>query len=85
MTYQRGSVERIVVTVRYPDGSTKVTEIEDPQSLKFIALHEDHVSSDEVETYNVSEDDWAQNPAMMLYRWDKTQGIPFCTHNGCSR
>jgi hypothetical protein len=83
--FKRGSVVRVTVEIEYPDGSRKVADLPEPGSLSTIVLDPAQVPADDQPRFNVSETDWKQNPSMMLYpemRGD--QGIPFCTHNGCS-
>lgn len=82
-TYERGTVTKISFEITYPDGSTKTSDVDDPSNVKKIVFSDDDVADGDVETFNVSTDDWKQNPSMMLYGKAQPAGIPFCTHNGC--
>jgi hypothetical protein len=84
--HQRGKVVKATFEIEYPDGSTKVSEIDNPQDVGYIAFDEAHIRENDRGRYNVSESDWKENPAMMIYARgaDVAElGIPFCTHNGC--
>lgn len=84
-TFQRGVVKRIAVEIEYPDGSTKSTEIENPEQVSAIAFSEATIQDTDLGAYNVSESDWKENPAMMVYSNSSVsqRPLPFCTHNGC--
>jgi hypothetical protein len=84
--FQRGKLTKVTFEIEYPDGSTKVSELEDPESVKRLSFDEAYVDDGDQQTFNASEADWKQNPAMIIYReTGGGGGIPFCTHNGCSQ
>jgi hypothetical protein len=81
---QRGKVVGITFAIEYPDGSRKVTEVENPEDVKSIAFDQESIAPGDEGRFNVSETDWKQNPSMIIYPQVGNPGIPFCTHNGCS-
>lgn len=83
--HKRGTVRKVTFEIEYPDGSSKVSELDDPGNVGLIAFDEQHVRDGDLELYNVSESDWEQNPAMVVYKKSDPKGIPFCTHNGCKK
>jgi hypothetical protein len=92
-TYQRGVVKRVTFEIEYPDGSSKTAELEDSEGLVLIAFDESHVEAEDLPSFNVSDTEWKQNPAMVVYKRGAIsaeaaatpKGIPFCTHNGCKQ
>lgn len=84
MAFDRGKVKSITVEIEYPDGSRKTETVDDPDKVLAIAFAEDQVAPEDLSQFNVSEDDWKQNPAMILI-YEGPESIPFCTHNGCKR
>jgi hypothetical protein len=72
--FQRGHVTRVTFEVEYPDGSTAKSEVKDPQDLEMIAFSGDHVSPEATDKFNVSPDDWKQNPTMLLRYSSKPEG-----------
>ena len=80
--FQRGVVKGITFEIEYPDGSTKTARIDDPGSVTGIAFDPAHLAGEDVGMFNVSADDWKQNPAMIIQK-RSYPSIPFCTHNGC--
>ncbi|WP_130176569.1 hypothetical protein [Cryobacterium sp. SO1] len=87
--YVRGTVTSITIGVAYPDGSAKTLELPDASEIGSIAFHALAVDEEDLPTYDVSEDDWEQNPALMVYPKSVVRGaaagIPYCTHNGCKK
>ncbi len=82
--FQRGTVVKATVEIEYPDGSRKVTEIDRPHDVGSIVLDEEKIPPGDQGLFNVSEEDWKQNPSMVIYpKTIGAEGIPFCTHNGC--
>jgi hypothetical protein len=72
--FQRGRVTRVTFEVEYPDGSKATSVINDTQDLKMIAFSGDSVSSDATGQYNVSQEDWRQNPTMLLEYSSQREG-----------
>ena len=85
--FQRGVVKKITFEIEYPDGSQKTLVLDDFRGLSFIAFDAASVREGDLAQFEVSETDWTQNPAMMVYDRAEdgpgVEGIPFCTHNGC--
>lgn len=81
--FERGVPSKIVVEFTYPDGSTKLAELENPKSVTRIVFAPEHLDERERIQFDVSAEDWRQNPGMMVYGNVSPNGIPFCTHNGC--
>jgi hypothetical protein len=89
--FERGRVTKVTVEIVYPDGSTKTSEVPDIETLGAIVIAERFVPASDKSTFDISENDWKQNPSMLLYSKEGDVstdsrgggGIPFCTHNGC--
>lgn len=82
--FQRGKVTKVTFEIEYPDGSTKTSDLDNPGDVEKIVFSNDHMADDEdAGRFNVSEEDWKQNPTMLLYSKNVPASIPFCTHNGC--
>ncbi len=83
--FQRGTVVRATFEIEYPDGSRKIAELPQPESVSSIIFDPEKVPEGDQGLVNVSDSDWKQNPAMIVYPLlsDGEGGIPFCTHNRC--
>lgn len=83
-SYQRGKVVSIVVTVEYPDGSSKELHIDDVAGLKSLAFDPAAVPEECRDRYDVSPDDWRQNPSIMATYTGvdrANQFVPFCAQS----
>jgi hypothetical protein len=82
--FQRGAVVKATFEIEYPDGSRKVTELDNPQDVGSVVFDAASVPAGDEGLFNVSESDWKQNPSMIIYpKTSGAEGIPHCTHNGC--
>jgi hypothetical protein len=86
--FQRGIATRITFEIEYPDGSTKTAHVEDASNVSSISFDASSLAERDLPTFNVSESDWKQNPAMIINMRGGADEvipgqIPFCTHNGC--
>jgi len=86
--FSRGVVKKVTFEIEYPDGSRTVKDLGKPEDVGLIIFDESSLAADDTGLFNVSESDWKQNPSMIVFprsqgRSADTEGIPFCTHNGC--
>lgn len=83
--FQRGTVVKATFEIRYPDGSRKIAELLEPENVGVIVLDPEKVPESDQGLVNVSDSDWKQNPAMIVYPLipGGEGGLPVCTHNGC--
>ena len=65
--FQRGRVRRIILEFEYPDGSLKTLNVDSPSEVGMIAFDEHWMRDDDLSLFRVSEDDWRQNPSMLMY------------------
>ena len=72
--FERGRVQTIHLEVEYPDGSHKALDIESPSDVGMIAFDERWIPEEHLGEFNVSESDWQQNPAILVYRKQEQGG-----------
>ena len=65
--FQRGRVRRIILEFEYPDGSLKTLDVDSPSGVGTIAFDEDWARDDDISLFRVTEDDWRQNPSILMY------------------
>lgn len=86
--FLRGIVKRVTLEIEYPDGSKKIGDVPDPESLAMIVFDASRIRPGDAALFDVSDADWKLNPSMLIYPKaaagsDDVTAIPFCTHNGC--
>lgn len=88
-SFERGVVRKVTFEIEYPDGSRKTETLDNPSDVAVITLAENRIPDQDSSLFNVSDADWKQNPAMLVYYGREADVgvpnpvIPFCTHNGC--
>ncbi|ETT61316.1 hypothetical protein BSK66_27575 [Paenibacillus odorifer] len=66
--YLRGRVKKIIFEIEYPDGTQKVMMLDNAHDITHIAFNQKYVFPEDTHLFNVSPQDWNQNPAMIAYR-----------------
>jgi hypothetical protein len=81
--YERGRVLAIHLEVEYPDGSHKALDMDSPSDVGMIAFDERWIPGEHLAEFNVSEADWKQNPAILVYRKQEPGGGVAVPHSYC--
>jgi len=66
MSYMRGSVKSVTFEIEYPNGFKKSLTLSSSNDLKAILLSDELMNEHMKNMFNVSEDDWQKNPAMVI-------------------
>lgn len=91
MSARRGVVRRIAFEIEYPDGRRKERVFDgsdgiEVSEIQAIVFHDSFVREDDEPNFNVSIDDWEQNPTMGVYfapgSSDDIQSAWTCTISG---
>ena len=64
--FVRGTVKKATFVIEYPDGRSKIYEVEDPHTVRAILFHPDELSEDELPNFNISDSEWEENPTMVV-------------------
>jgi len=70
----RGSIKKIEFTVSYPDGTEKVSIMENCEGVDGILFSELLMTDDMRAQFTVS-NDWCDNPAMQIVRGQEIQNV----------
>lgn len=68
VNYVRGTVKKIIFQIDYPDGTQKAIMLDNAHNITHIVFNQKYLFPEDTHLFNVSTQDWSQNPAMIAYR-----------------